>query len=146
MCPFLCLETDRHSQPILFLPTLLHGLLVEEGIAFTVTFAERFAALPYFGHVLEVVLIQALEQEYSHVRSLSNGNLRQNGNSGQTEVSNHAGLSAVIQFLDYFPQSRAAVIACARKCEAEMWPTLFDIAGAPRKLFQVCVDNCVFSD
>lgn len=135
--PVRGLETDRCDKPILFLPTLLKGLLDEEGVAFTVAFGGKFAELPYFGHVLEVLLLQALEQEFSRHSSSSESDILSNMPKEKTTVSAHTKLSKVIQFLDYFPQSRAAVIACARKCEAEMWPTLFEIAGSPRKLFQV---------
>ena len=94
--------------------------------------------MPYFKHVLEVLLLQALEQDFADSRNPRNGDSLRSMRIERIEAP-RASLSDVIQFLDYFPQSREAVIACARKCEAEMWPTLFDTAGSPRKLFQVCL-------
>lgn len=135
----LLIVNAMHLQPILFLPTLFKNLLEEEGLDFAVTFGGKFADLPYFGHVLEVLLLQALEQEDADLRKRSKGHrLPEEGqNRNDKNGSSNIGLSEVIQFLDHFPQSRTAVIACARKCEAELWPVLFDIVGSPRNLFDV---------
>lgn len=96
--------------------------------------------MPYFGHVLEVLLLQALDREDAAIRKKSRGHRLPDTDPDKTEHegdSSSVGLAEVIQFLDHFPQSTAAVIACARKSEAEMWPLLFDVVGSPRDLFDV---------
>jgi hypothetical protein len=81
-----------------------------------------------------------LDKEDAVIRKKSRGHHLPDTNPDKTEHeedSSSVGLVEVIQFLDHFPQSTAAVIACARKSEAEMWPTLFDVVGSPRDLFDV---------
>ncbi|SNX83352.1 uncharacterized protein MEPE_02059 [Melanopsichium pennsylvanicum] len=48
-------------------------------------------------------------------------------------------LPLVIEFLDHFPEALEVVVGCARKTEVARWAYLFDVVGAPRVLFQKCI-------
>ncbi len=48
-------------------------------------------------------------------------------------------LPLVVEFLDHFPEALEVVVGCARKTEVARWAYLFDVVGAPRVLFQKCV-------
>lgn len=127
-------------QPDLFLPKLLKSLLGIHGLEAAVAFGRRFAHLPYFRHVLEVLLLEALEEEDAvmHKRPPD----RRVEQSPPVHTDNEtdsfsSGLPQVVQFLNRFAQSTSAIIACARKSEAELWPRLFDVVGSPRNLFNV---------
>ncbi|SPO24728.1 uncharacterized protein UTRI_01699_B [Ustilago trichophora] len=48
-------------------------------------------------------------------------------------------LPLVVEFLDHFPEALEVVVGCARKTEVARWAYLFDVVGAPRVLFQKCI-------
>lgn len=48
-------------------------------------------------------------------------------------------LPAIIEFLDYFPQSLEVVVGCARKTEIDRWGRLFSLVGDPREMFELCI-------
>ena len=58
-----------------------------------------------------------------------------------TSPSTSPALQAVIEFLDYFEQSLDVVVGCARKTEMERWPVLFEAVGAPRELYEACLNR-----
>lgn len=140
----LCHINALCCQPVLFLPLLLKSLHCVQGLESAVTFGRKFAHLPYFGHALEVLLLQALDEEDAVIRKRSRGHQLLDTNTDDLEHKGDSptvGLAEIIQFLDHFPQSTTAVIACARKCEAELWPILFDVVGSPRDLFNVSLSR-----
>lgn len=57
-----------------------------------------------------------------------------NGVSSQRAI-----LPLVVEFLDHFPEALEVVVGCARKTEVARWAYLFDVVGAPRVLFQKCI-------
>lgn len=131
---------------MLFLPALLRSLVNTDGVRFAVDFAGEFTSLPYFRHVLELLLLAAIEQDQKRCNALKSNN----GSAitaNQLDSATDAILPSTIEFLDYFSEARDAVIACARKCEAEVWPALFDVVGPPRDLFNVSCSTspCAFS-
>ncbi|CDW97606.1 hypothetical protein, partial [Sporisorium scitamineum] len=59
------------------------------------------------------------------------------GSNGSS--SPRAILPLVVEFLDHFPEALEVVVGCARKTEVARWAYLFDVVGAPRVLFQKCI-------
>ncbi|CBQ71761.1 conserved hypothetical protein [Sporisorium reilianum SRZ2] len=60
------------------------------------------------------------------------------GSNGSTAP--RAILPLVVEFLDHFPEALEVVVGCARKTEVARWAYLFDVVGAPRVLFQKCIE------
>ncbi|TKY86701.1 hypothetical protein EX895_004341 [Sporisorium graminicola] len=60
------------------------------------------------------------------------------GSSGSSAAP-RAILPLVVEFLDHFPEALEVVVGCARKTEVARWAYLFDVVGAPRVLFQKCI-------
>lgn len=57
----------------------------------------------------------------------------------QPQPQPRAILPLVVEFLDHFPEALEVVVGCARKTEVARWAYLFDVVGAPRVLFQKCI-------
>lgn len=72
----------------------------------------------YFGHALEVLLHEALEDQIETPAGV-------------------AILQKVIQFIEQFPQFLDVVMSVARKTEADTWNYFFTFAGDPQELFEV---------
>ena len=106
------IQTGTH----LFLPSFLRYHLSFGSFHSALAFATNYAQLVYFAHSLEVLLHRILEDE-------------------------DESLTLVVQFLDHFPQSLDVVVGCARKTEVERWKYLFDNVGAPRDLFEQCLEE-----
>jgi RAB6A-GEF complex partner protein 1 len=102
--------------------------------------------LAYFGHALEVLLHQVLEDEAELSVGTGHGkdamicnatftdtvttNMKLNGNAG-------AVLPRVVKFLNHFPHALDVIVGCARKTEVALWDYLFSIVGSPKELFEV---------
>lgn len=86
--------------------------------------------------MLELLLLEAIEQDQKRHTTMKSNN-KSIMTTSQQDCPIDAILPSTIEFLDHFPESQDAVIACARKCEAEVWPTLFELVGSPRDLFNV---------
>ncbi len=90
---------------------------LEEAIALSTS----FQSLVYFAHVLEVLLHTVLEPD-----------------SQTQDTEEDKTLSLTIEFVDHFDSSLDVIASCARKTEMSRWKKLFDFAGNPRELFEVC--------
>ncbi|CAG8487730.1 7760_t:CDS:10 [Ambispora gerdemannii] len=99
----------------------LHILLELEDEA--VAFATSYQKLVYFGHALEVLLHQVLEDEAENSIGKAKG----------------AVLPRVIRFLNHFPHALDVIVGCARKTEVALWDYLFSIVGSPKDLFEKCM-------
>lgn len=71
---------------------------------------------------------------------LPRNNQRRRSSSSRSGTSTpRAILPLVVEFLDHFPEALDIVVGCARKTEVARWAYLFDVVGAPRLLFQKCI-------
>eukprot|EP00054_Salpingoeca_dolichothecata_P010722 m.59679 g.59679 ORF g.59679 m.59679 type:complete len:824 (-) comp19121_c1_seq1:92-2563(-) len=86
--------------------------------------AQACCGLPYFGHVLELMLHEVLEDETSAL-SLS---------------KDEALLPHVVKFVSKFPAYLKIIVHCARKTEVAKWSYLFSIVGEPTSLFKKCLE------
>ncbi|KAG0258412.1 hypothetical protein DFQ27_004650 [Actinomortierella ambigua] len=87
-------------------------------------FAKHYQELGYFGHALEMLLHNVLEDEAESEIGFDEG----------------AVLPKVVQFLQQFPTLfLEVVVSCARKTEVALWEYLFTIVGNPKDLFEQCL-------
>lgn len=82
-------------------------------------FGKAYKEYLYFGHALEVLLHEAVEDQ-------------------KDTPSGMAILQKTIQFIEQFPQFLDVVMSVARKTEADSWNYFFTFAGNPQELFEVC--------
>ncbi|KAF9586012.1 hypothetical protein BGW38_010406 [Lunasporangiospora selenospora] len=110
----------------LFLQTILRHLLTHsiEGEWEAYEFARHYQELGYFGHALEILLHNVLEDEAESGIGFNEG----------------AVLPRVVSFLQQFPHYLDVIVSCARKTEVALWEYLFSIVGAPRDLFERCLE------
>jgi len=107
----------------LFLQTILRHLLTHnaDGEWEAYEFAKYYQDLGYFGHALEILLHNVLEDEAESGIGFEEG----------------AVLPRVVSFLQQFPHYLDVIVSCARKTEVALWEYLFSIVGAPKDLFEV---------
>ena len=81
--------------------------------------ASTCSNLPHFGHVLELLLHQVLEEEATSKEPLPDSLLPR-----------------VLEFIKEFPDYHlSTIVQCARKSELPLWRYLFSMAGSPSDLF-----------
>ncbi|EGD75777.1 hypothetical protein PTSG_07896 [Salpingoeca rosetta] len=83
--------------------------------------ADTLTDLPYFPHLLELMLHHVLEDEAADPN-------RQ-----------EALLPTVIEFIQQYDQWLDIVVHCARKTEMAKWDYLFECVGSPKASFEACV-------
>jgi len=76
--------------------------------------------LPYFLHILELLVHRVLEEEASVPKNRTDCILKD-----------------VIDFIEQFPEYLKIISHCTRKSEVAVWPHLFSIVGDSRLLFEV---------
>ncbi|KAK9368846.1 RIC1-domain-containing protein [Lipomyces kononenkoae] len=84
--------------------------------------ARSYEQLEYFGHALEMMLHDVLDEEADH-----------------PPPRDQAILPRVIKFLNNFPEMLDVIAGCTRKTEVASWHVLFEIAGSPKELFEKCM-------
>ena len=82
--------------------------------------ANGYRYLPYFLHILELLVHKISEEE-------------------ATSSSNEKLLPKVVEFIKQFPEYLKIISHCTRKSEVAFWPYLFSIVGNPRLLFDQCL-------
>ncbi|KAF9570180.1 hypothetical protein EC968_002119 [Mortierella alpina] len=109
----------------LFLQTILRHVLTHniDGEWEAYEFAKHYQELGYFGHALEILLHNVLEDEAESGIGFEEG----------------AVLPRVVSFLQQFPHYLDVIVSCARKTEVALWEYLFSIVGAPKDLFERCL-------
>ena len=103
----------------LFLPQIIQRHIVHFDTSAASDLAHRYQSLPYFSHVLEVLLHIVLDDEVD-----------------KPPDPEHAQLPTVLSFLSSFPDYLDIVVQCTRKTEVRSWRTLFSHLPPPQELFE----------
>ncbi|KAK7204490.1 RIC1-domain-containing protein, partial [Myxozyma melibiosi] len=106
----------------LFIHQILRYYLANSQESEALTIARSFKHLQYFGHALEMMLHDVLDEE-----------------ADNPPPPDQALLPRVIHFLRNFPEMLDVLVGCTRKTEMASWNTLFDIVGSPKDLFEQCM-------
>ena len=116
-------QIQKNTQ--LFMPFILEGLLRKKLKVDASKIIKGYRYLPYFLHILELLVHKILEEEAT---------------SSLSEISDPI-LSDIVEFLNQFPEYLQIISHCTRKSEVAVWAYLFGIVGNSRNLFEKCIEQ-----
>lgn len=100
--------------------------------------AVGYEKLTYFGHALEILLHDVLDDEADNAPE-PEGKLPLAKSHLPLYIFNpttDAVLPEVIRFLSHFPHYLDVIVGCTRKTEVASWSHLFQVVGSPQVLFE----------
>ena len=103
----------------MFLPSILRRHVIDRNLHAARELSVEYGKLPYFPHVLEILLHDILDEEVDSVLQAED-----------------ALLPRVLSFLSSFPYQRDVIVRCTRKTDARSWDTLFKHLPPPHQLFE----------
>lgn len=117
---FPCYALERKTQ--IYLHHILRQLLRRDQDSHAMKIAEACQDLPYFSHVVELMLHEVLENEAGVFRDPEN-----------------ALMPKVAAFIKTFPNYLDIIVRSARKTEMAKWKYLFSVVGEAKSLFEECI-------
>ncbi|KAK9453510.1 RIC1-domain-containing protein [Dipodascopsis uninucleata] len=114
--------SSQTTRTHLFIHHILRHYLTANKEAEALHIARSYQNLEYFGHSLEVMLHDVLDEE-----------------ADKPPPPEEAILPRVVNFLNNFNEMLDVIVGCTRKTELASWNVLFDIVGSPKNLFEKCI-------
>lgn len=107
-----------------FVHCLLKQLLKRNLGNFALKIASACRSLPYFNHILELLLHSVLDEEATSIEPIPDPLL-----------------PTAVSFIHEFPEYLQTIIYTARKTELAHWNLLFSVSHTPRQLFYLCLQE-----